>query len=372
MILKNGKIVLEKYFGTFTSDSIHYWASASKSLTAFLTGIAQEDSLLSINDSVTNYLGQGWTSCTAEQENQITIRNLITTTSGLNDNPTGGCENTDTDPACLQYLTTPGTRWAYHTGAYRQMEDVIASASGMTYNQYTFQKIESETGMQGLWFNYVFYSHVRDAARFGLLALNKGVWASDTLLHDTAYFNAMIHTSQNFNKSYGYLWWLNGQTSYMAPGLQVVFPGSLVPNAPADMFAALGKNDQKIYVVPSENMVVVRLGGSAYGVAAAFSPFDDELWGKIDSLSCTATGIPEMKVPSHLSTFPNPAKDYVNIELPGQKFDLRIYDITGKAVFTQNVIAGKVQINCSNWPSGIYFVKVQTEKGSYSRKIIKQ
>jgi len=71
----------------------------------------------------------------------------------------------------------------------------------------------------------------------------------------------------------------------MAPGFQFQFNGSLIPKAPADMFAALGKNDQKIYVVPSKGLVVIRTGESAYGVALAFSPFDDQLWGKIDSLN---------------------------------------------------------------------------------------
>ena len=41
IILKDGKRVLEKYFGTYTKDSLWYWASASKSLSAFITGIAQ-------------------------------------------------------------------------------------------------------------------------------------------------------------------------------------------------------------------------------------------------------------------------------------------------------------------------------------------
>lgn len=67
--------------------------------------------------------------------------------------------------------------------------------------------------MSGAWFQSVYYSKARDMARYGLLALNKGVWQSDTVLKDTSYFRAMTNTSQNFNKSYGYLWWLNGKGS---------------------------------------------------------------------------------------------------------------------------------------------------------------
>src|SRR6187399_2680539 len=64
IILKDGKIVLEKYFGTFVQDSVWYWASAGKSLTSFLVGIAQEEGYLSIADTTSFYLGDGWTDCT--------------------------------------------------------------------------------------------------------------------------------------------------------------------------------------------------------------------------------------------------------------------------------------------------------------------
>ena len=97
-------------------------------------------------------------------------------------------------------------------------------------------------------------------ARFGLLLLNKGVWNQNNILNDSTYFKEMTATSQNINKSYGYLTWLNGKGSFMLPQSQFVFTGNIIPNAPADLYAALGKNDQKIYVVPSQNLVVIRMG----------------------------------------------------------------------------------------------------------------
>jgi hypothetical protein len=70
----------------------------------------------------------------------------------------------------------------------------------------------------------------------------------------------------------------------MLPTLQNVFTGFMVPNAPADMFAALGKNDQKIYVVPSQKLVIIRMGNAAGNVQLAVSSFDNELWGKLKPL----------------------------------------------------------------------------------------
>jgi CubicO group peptidase (beta-lactamase class C family) len=284
IVLKDGKIVLEKYFGSFTADSVHYWASAGKSLLSTLTGIAQEKGLVNINSPVSNYLGSGWSAAPAAKEGAITLRHLLTMTSGFDDKPLRPCDNESTDVACLQYLTDTGQRWSYHTGAYQQLAAVLSATSGQTINAFTNANINNKTGITGLWVNGVYYSKTRSMARFGLLALNKGVWANDTLLHDNNYWNAMVNTSQPYNQAYGYLWWLNGKTSFMSPGLQFVFNNSLIPNAPADMFAALGKNDQKIYVILSQNLVVVRTGESAAGVAMAFSPFDNLLWGKIDSL----------------------------------------------------------------------------------------
>ncbi len=126
--------------------------------------------------------------------------------------------------------------------------------------------------------------NARSMARFGLLMLNKGKWDNTAILSDTNYFNAQVNTSQNLNLSYGYLTWLNGKTSFMVPTLQNVFPGPLIPSAPPDMYAALGKNDQKIYVVPSEKLVVIRLGNSAGGFQLSVSDFDNRLWGKLKTI----------------------------------------------------------------------------------------
>jgi hypothetical protein len=118
-----------------------------------------------------------------------------------------------------------------------------------------------------------------------LLSLNQGKWNGTTIVN-SAYFNQATTTSQTLNQAYGYLWWLNGKSTYRLPGLQLQFNGTLVPNAPSDMYAALGKNDQKIYVVPSKKMVIIRMGEVANpeNPTFALSGFDNELWDKINDL----------------------------------------------------------------------------------------
>jgi CubicO group peptidase (beta-lactamase class C family) len=285
IILKNGKIVAEKYFGTFTADSNWYWASAGKTATAMLVGIAQQEGYLNINNKTSDYLGTGWTSAPLVKENLITVRHQLTMTTGLDDAvPDDNC----TLPSCLQYKADAGTRWAYHTAPYTKLDNVIESATGTSFNTYFQQKIRDRIGMNGLWlpsgYNNVYYSTARSMARFGLLLLNKGKWDQTVIVSDSNYMAAQTSTSQNLNPSYGYLTWLNGKSAYMLPNLQVVFPGMLIPNAPTDLFAALGKNDQKIYVVPSQKIVVIRMGESAGNIQLALSSFDNELWGKLKSI----------------------------------------------------------------------------------------
>ncbi len=282
IILQNGRIVAEKYFGTFRSDSIWYWASAGKTMTAFLVGVAQQEGLLNINSRTSAYLGRGWTSLPVVKEDLITVRNQLTMTTGLDD---GGADDDCTLPSCLTYKADAGNRWAYHNAPYTLLDKVVENATGQTYNAYFQQKIRNVIGMNGLWvrngYNNVYFSNARSMARFGLLMLNKGKWDQTRILTDSNYFNAQVNTSQSINPSYGYLTWLNGKSNFMAPIFQTVFPGMIVPNAPPDMYCALGKDDQKIYVVPSRKLVVIRMGESSGTPALALSGFDNELWGKL-------------------------------------------------------------------------------------------
>jgi CubicO group peptidase (beta-lactamase class C family) len=288
IVLKDGKIVLEKYFGSFTQDSLWYWASAGKTITSFLVGKAQEDGFLSINDTSSKYLGVGWTNCTAAQENEIRIRNQLTMTSGLDD---GVPDNYCTLDTCLEYLAPAGSRWAYHNAPYTLLEQVLAAATGQGINAYTLSALRLKTGITGTWltvgYNNVFYSKPRSMARFGLLVQNNCIWRNDTLLHDTGYVHDMINTSQQLNYGYGYLWWLNGKGSYRVPGSQFVFPGSYAPAAPMDMYAAIGKNGQIVSIAPSKGLVVVRMGNADEGEV----PFllCNSIWERLNYVMCNAT-----------------------------------------------------------------------------------
>lgn len=373
ILLKNGKIVVEKYYGTFTADSAWYWASAGKTLTSFVVGMAQQEGHLSINDPTSQYLGTNWTACPTSKEGLITIKNQLSMTSGLDDGvPDYSC----TIDTCLQYLADAGTRWSYHNAPYTLLDSVVFHATNQTLNSYVTQKVKTPTGMTGAYFpsgyDNVFFSKARSMARYGLLVLNKGNWNGNQIMTDTAYFNQMVNTSQTLNKSYGYLWWLNGKSSFMAPTLQTVFPGPLNPSAPNDMFAALGKNGQLINVVPSMNLVFIRMGNSP-GLGGAVSvSFNDTIWQKLNDVFCITNSIPAFRN-EILSISPNPAQNYFTVDLSNQQYDLIVSDITGRKVYEQRNNSGKSVVDCSEFPKGIYFIKAIANKCTVlNQKVIKQ
>jgi len=283
IVLHNGKIVMEQYFNGHSSTSLWYWASAGKTLTSTVTGIAEQEGFLNVNNKVSDYLGTGWTSATLAKENLITCKHLLSMNSGLDD-----AAGDDVSPANLQYVADAGTRWAYHN-VYVKLQDVVAQATGQTWNNYFNTKLRDKIGMSinGGWIPNgdlsVYWSNTRSMARFGLLALANGNWNGTQIINST-YLNNATNTSQTINQAYGYLWWLNGKSSYHLPQTQLQFNGSIIPSAPSDMYCALGKNDQKIYVVPSKKLVIIRMGEVADGVNFALSDFDEVLWQKINAV----------------------------------------------------------------------------------------
>ncbi len=285
IILVNGKIAIEAYFGKdllnlsdFNQSKQWYWASAGKTLTSFLIGKAQEDNFLSIHDKSSDYLGNNWTDLSKENEDQITIRHQLTMTTGLDDMVS---DNHDFSPENLIYKADAGSRWAYHNAPYTILDQVIESAVNEEYEAYFNRVLRDKIGMDGNWVwlnnDHVYFSTARSMVRFGLLISHNGNWDGESIFSDQDYLTEMSTPSQNINNSYGYLWWLNGKDNYMLPGLQITFPGAITPEAPADMYSGIGKNGQYISVIPSLDMVMFRMGENPDEVPVPLL-FQKDIW----------------------------------------------------------------------------------------------
>jgi CubicO group peptidase (beta-lactamase class C family) len=280
VVLWRGRIVAERYWNGWTPTKDSIIASASKSVISAIAGELARSGQLSLDSAATRYLGSGW-SRSPGTESRITVRHLMGMMSGLNDS--------------LQTVVQPGTRFYYNNPAYYQLFGVVQAASGESVNALSRRVLFDRIGMSGsTWFpnvdtgelGWILSSTARDMARFGLLALNRGRWNGVSVLADSAWFAASWRATPPDNAGYGLLWWLNGSSSYRTPGPYILpsQPGALIPSAPSDLVAALGKGDKKIYVVPSLELVVVRHGEEADasgGNPLAVSAFDEQWWRKL-------------------------------------------------------------------------------------------
>lgn len=361
IVLKDGKIAIEKYYGTFTQDSLWYWASAGKVLTSFMVGLAQEEGLLSIDEPSSNYLGTGWTSLPPTKEALINIRHQLTMTTGLDD----GVEDPFcTLPACLLYKADAGARWAYHNGPYTLLDVVVEQATGKSFNQYFIEKVRSRLGMKGGFFrsgfNNVYISDARSMARFGLMVLNEGAWGKNTIMQDTTYFRAMTRPSQELNPSYGYLWWLNGQESYRVPQTQFEFKGPLNTDAPPDMFAALGKNGQLLNIVPSMNLVFVRMGNAPDNSLVPFL-LNNQVWEKLNKVICNPTTSTERLNSPSIGLYPNPASDVLYLDGISPLDQIELFDMTGKKI---NVSRDGNKLHIAQLSPGVYAIRFNSMEKS--------
>lgn len=288
VVLWKGRLLAEKYWPMTRANgaSLRYLggvrgrdaqgraiedvASVQKSVAATLVGMAKERGLIDIEKPVSDYLGKGWSEPKPGQEAKITIRHLLTMTSGLNDK--------------LQFIAPPGRRWQYNSTAYSRSRDCVAKAAEKPANAVTKEWLTGRIGMNdSSWKQRPgaardpqqnqlgFATSARDLARFGLLILAEGKWNDNVVIADKEYLNDMLTPSQKLNPAYGYLWWLNGQKFALRGRRRV--PGPTIPNAPKDLVAANGALGRKCWIVPSLDLVVTRLGDQPTDRG-----FDNQFW----------------------------------------------------------------------------------------------
>lgn len=268
-------------------------ASAQKSVTSVLTGIALARGLVALDDRVSDRLGDGWTGRnTPEVERAVTLEHLLSMTSGLGDD--------------MSFVAPPGQRWDYNLGAaYHTVKRVIAAGAGEPIQELTEHWLTGPLDMaETSWeprrwrdgtpdrfrssFQYPdggpiegLVSTARDLAKFGQAVLRGCRSDAGPLGVDESYRSAMVRPSQTLNPAYGWLWWLNGQPWFLPPKASAPVDGPFLPLAPDDAFAALGANDRLCVVVPSLDLVIARCGASAGERSAAGSSFVRDLVARV-------------------------------------------------------------------------------------------
>jgi CubicO group peptidase (beta-lactamase class C family) len=275
VVMVDGQVLIDERWAG--DDPRRDVASTQKSVVATLLSMAEDRRLLTLDTTVSSLLGKGWSKAKTSQEKPITLRHLVTMTSGL------GLD--------LKYSKKPGAVWLYNTDAYQVTHLVLEKVTKKSMQALSDEWLFGPIGMKAEWQDRRMkdakgrnlrglHTSARDLAAFGQFIADRGSWNGTALVKRTDLLDANLRRSQRINESYGHLWWLNGQPSHVAPSGQRA-NAMLAPDAPRDMVAALGYEDQKCYVVPSERMVVTRIGNAAKDKTQALSGFDNELWKQL-------------------------------------------------------------------------------------------
>lgn len=262
IIIKNDTIQYEKYFSGYSEESIIPSFSMAKSVTSILIGCAIDEGLIkSINEPITNYIPE----LTKNGFEKVTIKHLLQMTSGLKfdegyANPFGEAasfyygRNLKREVSKLKLKATPGTQFEYVSGNTQLLGYVLERAlKGKTVTQYFQEKLWTPLEMEydATWsidkkkngtekaFCCI-NARARDFAKIGRLYLNKGNWNGKQIVSEKwVEESTKAENSDGSATFYQYQWWL--------------------PSSEGD-FMAEGILGQYVYVDPSRNIIIVRMG----------------------------------------------------------------------------------------------------------------
>lgn len=264
LIVRGGEIVAEWFAPGADADS---WAaswSAAKSFVGALIGIAIDEGLIpGVDEPMTTYYPE-WAGTPREG---ITLLDVLQMQSGLDWVETYDPSTTNESDIIQQVLnegdqlayaagqpmkTTPGTEFNYSGGDALLLSGVIEQVAGMSAGEYAEAKLLEPIGIDGAeWWSDTFGhtlsyccidATTRDFARFGQLYLDRGKWGDRQVVPEQWVIDSTTASAASEGK-YGYQLWLDEE----AP-------------IPADMFHASGHDAQRIFVIPSLDLVVVRNG----------------------------------------------------------------------------------------------------------------
>ena len=252
VVIRHGRIVAEWYFGDADRKSKFAAYSTSKSLSSMATGLAIADGKLALDHTVGRYIPDA----TPEGKRAVTVKQLLSMSSGVH-NDAGIGQREDLFSYALKTAALdhePGAKWDYNNTGLALLSPVFQKATGKQIDEVLNERVFQPIGMRSddwTWEHREGYAlpysgchtTARSLGRIGLLVLHHGKW-NDKQLVPAAWLTESVAASQELNKSYGYLWWNNTTDKW--------------PGVPKDAFAALGRWDNNILVVPSLDLVVIR------------------------------------------------------------------------------------------------------------------
>jgi len=284
VIIQRGKLVSERYMRGYGPDTPLLSWSMAKSITQAMVGIAVRRGLVDIDKPMGN---PRWAAGDARA--QIPWRNWINMIDGQDYHEIGVTDQTRNDAARMLYgpgrldvagfaaslplVHPPATHWNYNSAGVNLIADALArvfapgttgadrrsrmsavmkaelfAPIGMTSAQPEFDAAGNFVGSAFV------YATARDWARFGLLYLRDGTWEGKRILPEHWVDFARTRTPVDDCDTYGAGFWITPPSGRGKPGR------ALTPDGPRDLFIAQGHEGQLVVIVPSKDLVVVRLG----------------------------------------------------------------------------------------------------------------
>ncbi|HBS11371.1 MAG TPA: serine hydrolase, partial [Flavobacteriaceae bacterium] len=262
LVLYKDQILAEEYADGFDENSLLQGWSMTKSITATIYGILQKQGKLNIND---NAKIDAWKN---DERANITINDLLHMNSGLAWQEVYEgisdvtkmlflAENMAKAQEEKQLIGKPNESWNYSSGTSNLLSGMLRKYfdSHQDYLDFWYSSLIDKIGMHSMVIeadlagNYVGSSYswatTRDWAKFGLLYLHKGNWNGEQLF-DESWVDYVKTPTETSKGVYGGHFWLNAGGKY--------------PDAPKDIYSANGFQGQRVFIIPSKGLVVVRMG----------------------------------------------------------------------------------------------------------------
>jgi len=275
IVVRHGALVYEHYFAGYFAGDMHAMNSITKSVVALLAGIAFDRGwLTNLNAPVFSFFPE-YPDLRTSDKDQISLRDLLTMTSGLNwpegaiayGGPSNIFDRMWLTPDPYRFVLArplvapPGTKWNYNSGGVELLGNILMKVSHQRLDRFAQQALFDPLEFRNwMWTRMAngkspasagLYVRLRDLAKIGQLVLNQGAWHGRQIV-SAQWIKAMTgkHASvygyvHNAN-SYGYLWW-RGR--------------SKVADREIGWVGGVGYDGQRLYVVPSEDLVVAVTAG---------------------------------------------------------------------------------------------------------------
>ncbi len=266
LVLYKNQLIAERYARGFTKESRILGWSMTKSILSTVFGIMQYQGKLSVQDRAPILEWEN------DDRKKITLHNLLQMNSGLawDENYEKISDVTkmlflEDDMTKMQQkqqlVNSPNFSWNYSSGTSNLLSGILRKKLGnqQEYLDYWYRELIDKIGMNSMIVetdvkgHYVASSYAwataRDWAKFGLLYLHKGNW-NGAQIFSPEWVDYITQPTPTSNNSYGAHFWLNA--------------GNKMKDVPSNMFYADGYQGQRVYILPDQEMVVVRLGLKNY------------------------------------------------------------------------------------------------------------